>query len=315
MATPSPSPSPSVDQVAGQKRIRPLVLDLKPLAARLRELDDPRIGTARLPRPSRAWWDLGDSSSTLVGLGNRTVMVSAKVDDEAPFAAQRYCDPTPKPGAVALGEILLDAVPGTVNMGVTRPCDQGDRSEHKEGRAFDWGVVGVDPAKVDAVVAQLLAPDKRGNAHAMARRLGIMYIIWNGEIWSGQFADRGWRPYNGHSEHVDHVHFSLSWPGALGHTSFWQVGADEGWVHPMPSVREVLAGLTIWVPPTDEPSESETPSPSESPTPTPPPTTSPKAPTTTPSTSTPRPSKSPTPTTPPPPPPPEPTPTTPPPDP
>ncbi len=53
----------------------------------------------------------------------------------------------------------------------------------------------------------------------MARRLGVMYVIYNRKIWSGWSG--GWENYSGYSPHTDHVHISLSWNGARGHTSFW----------------------------------------------------------------------------------------------
>jgi hypothetical protein len=55
----------------------------------------------------------------------------------------------------------------------------------------------------------------------MARRLGIMYIIWDHRIWTAQSGTEGWRRYTGRNQHVDHVHFSFGWPGARADTSFW----------------------------------------------------------------------------------------------
>ena len=77
----------------------------------------------------------------------------------------------------------------------------------------------------------LLAGDAAGHPYANARRLGIMYIIWNNQIWGSYRAGEGWRAYGqcaAHPEpgydascHRDHIHFSLSWAGAQGRTSFW----------------------------------------------------------------------------------------------
>jgi hypothetical protein len=55
----------------------------------------------------------------------------------------------------------------------------------------------------------------------MARRLGVMYIIWNGRIWGSYRAAEGWRSYGGANPHTDHVHFSFSRAGALKQTSYW----------------------------------------------------------------------------------------------
>lgn len=151
------------------------------------------------------------------------------VDDYAPYQPQRLCHSLPKPGAVALAKLLLDAYPDTTSYGIGRACDAGPRSEHKEGRAFDWGA-GVrddrEAAAVEDLLQRLLATDQDGNEHALARRLGVMYIIWDGHIWSSYRAADGWRPYSGPSAHTDHVHISLSWDGALGRTSLWQVAMD-----------------------------------------------------------------------------------------
>jgi subtilisin family serine protease len=144
------------------------------------------------------------------------------VDPYARYEPQRTCDPFPKPGATLLAASLLDAVPGTTHLGVTRSCDRGPRSEHKEGRAFDWGVGPGEVVAVEEALALLLATDEAGNRHALARRMGIMYIIWDGTIWASYRPDDGWRAYRGPDPHRDHVHVSLSWDGALARTSLWR---------------------------------------------------------------------------------------------
>lgn len=152
------------------------------------------------------------------------------IDDYAPYEPQRLCHAVPKPGAVALAKLLLDAYPGTSSYGIARDCAHGPRSEHKEGRAFDWGADINNPEQAEAVedlLKRLLATDADGNEHALARRLGVMYVIWDGHIWSSYRADDGWRPYAGPSAHTDHVHVSLSWDGALGRTSLWRVAIDQ----------------------------------------------------------------------------------------
>jgi hypothetical protein len=125
--------------------------------------------------------------------------------------------------------VLLSHYPVTTSFGIDRGCDVGGKSEHKEGRAFDWGGNAANPAQ-DAAVSdfignKLLATDKHGNKHAIARRMGIMYFIWNHRIW---FANRGWSDYEGSSPHTDHMHISLSWAGARGETSFWSGKVVKG---------------------------------------------------------------------------------------
>jgi hypothetical protein len=78
-----------------------------------------------------------------------------------------------------------------------------------------------DVARASALLDWLLEKDARGKKYGNARRLGIMYIIWNRRIWSSEQAKDGWRPYAGANPHTNHVHFSFSWAGAMRRTSFW----------------------------------------------------------------------------------------------
>jgi len=111
-------------------------------------------------------------------------------------------------------------------------CSIGGRSEHKEGRAFDW-MLSVDrPAEravAEQFIAWLLDEGPNGEVAYIARRLGVMYVIWNGRIWSASHAARGWLQYRGPNPHTDHLHISLTWSGAMKQTSFWTgVPADVG---------------------------------------------------------------------------------------
>ena len=53
------------------------------------------------------------------------------------------------------------------------------------------------------------------------RRLGIMYVIWDGEILRAYRPHLGWDPYRGPNPHTNHMHISLSWAGARQQTSWW----------------------------------------------------------------------------------------------
>ena len=67
----------------------------------------------------------------------------------------------------------------------------------------------------------------------MARRLGVMYIGWNNQMWRGYDIGRGWDELRGcyaaskagtaydNECHRSHVHISLTWEGAMALTSFW----------------------------------------------------------------------------------------------
>lgn len=70
----------------------------------------------------------------------------------------------------------------------------------------------------------LLATDKAGHQAANARRLGLMFVTWNRRILGTYRLNDGWRPYECTGVtgcHQNHVHFSFSWAGASGSTSFW----------------------------------------------------------------------------------------------
>jgi hypothetical protein len=149
---------------------------------------------------------------------------SVGLDEPAIHVPQLTCDPAAKPGALGFRDLLMTAFPMSRNLGIGRACEAPGVSEHKEGRAFDWGVRTSDPvekAAADAVLGWLLGPDAQGRQFAIARRVGLMYVIWDGHIWSAERAVDGWRPYVGVSDHTDHIHFSFSWPGARAETSFW----------------------------------------------------------------------------------------------
>jgi hypothetical protein len=158
------------------------------------------------------------------------------IEGYAPYRGQTRCRPRPKPGVVAFQQMLEQAYPDSTWFNISRPCDVGGRSEHKEGRALDWARDAADPAQaatVDDLFAWLLATDQHGNTHAHARRMGIMYVIWNRQMWSSW--DQAWEviciqklkhcrdPQDGSivHPHADHVHFSFTRRGARMKTSFW----------------------------------------------------------------------------------------------
>jgi len=146
-----------------------------------------------------------------------------KIDGITWYQPQTGCDSTPKPGVVDFQQLILQTFPQTGDFGISTSCD-GTVSEHHEGRAWDWKVSAYNPSdvhNVNIVLKWLLATDKYGNKYAMARRLGIMYLIWNSQFWSLYHANWGWQPYAGESPHTDHVHISFYWSGALQQTTFW----------------------------------------------------------------------------------------------
>jgi hypothetical protein len=135
----------------------------------------------------------------------------------APVELATTCDRTDKAGVIAFRDFILTHVGGG-DFGIDRPCDIGKASEHPERRAWDW---------------KLFADDA-----AIFRRLGLMYLIWDGQIWSTTYKE--WRAYTGASEHRDHIHFSFSWPGALAQTSFftWLRGGQAP--GPVPATKPAM---------------------------------------------------------------------------
>jgi hypothetical protein len=161
--------------------------------------------------------------------------------DKLPIDGYRYdyarrCVKKPTPGALAM-ESWLEHNSSGVFWGIMR-CERlgpHDYSLHADGRAIDWHLdVHTAPGRKEAerLISLLLAPDRLGNEHALARRMGVQEIIWNCRAWwSGP---GGMEPYSvcydkrGHRIHVDdttahrnHIHIGLNRLGARKLTSFW----------------------------------------------------------------------------------------------
>ncbi|WP_380163732.1 hypothetical protein [Jannaschia sp. R86511] len=137
------------------------------------------------------------------------------------YQGQVTCDPKERPGTVALRSLLARTY-GANKGGIVRSCSSGGRSEHKEGRAYDWMLNAnrsADRSKADKFIVWLTGKDSKGVKAGNARRLGVQYVIWNKRMWSSW--DGRWKKYEGANPHTDHVHISLSWNGAMKRTSFW----------------------------------------------------------------------------------------------
>jgi len=156
----------------------------------------------------------------------RTPNFAKAIDRYAVNDPQDTCSPSAKPGIKDL-RTLFDKTYGKHTAFVGRACDVGGTSEHKEGRALDY-MLNVNNAGERAIANDflnwLLATDQYGNRHAMARRLGVMYIIWNRQQWRAYRPGDGWQSYGGSNPHTDHIHISFSWAGALKQTSWWTGG-------------------------------------------------------------------------------------------
>jgi hypothetical protein len=155
----------------------------------------------------------------------------SSIDAYAAWDEEDTCSRWEKPGVVALKKLVLQAYPTTVDWNYVRACDAGNPSGHQQGTAWDWGIMRngqPQTAVVNDFLNWLLAT-RDGQADAMARRLGIMYIIWNRQIWrsyphnglpAGSWGPRSCDGSPGDC-HTDHVHFSFSWDGAYERTTWW----------------------------------------------------------------------------------------------
>jgi hypothetical protein len=159
----------------------------------------------------------------------------AAIEPLASYVEQTACQPTVRPGTAKLARLLVRTYANyaATAWSSTYACGtDGNRSEHYDGRAIDW-MVDVHNSRqytaARAAIAWLLATDAAGNRYAMARRLGVMYLIYDNRMWGAW--DGRWEPYNNCSHlparqydnacHRTHMHISLAWNGAMGRTSYW----------------------------------------------------------------------------------------------
>ena len=160
--------------------------------------------------------------------------------DELRYDHAKGCRKNMTKGALALVK-WLDRNTGGEYWGGVR-CERLGKSSfsmHAEGRAVDWHLdVGDtrDRSEAERLLAMLFSPDRDGNANALARRMGIIEAIWDcryygfwmsggpGKRYSACEDSRGKlrRDVDPTTAHRNHVHFSLSWPGARMRTSYWR---------------------------------------------------------------------------------------------
>jgi peptidoglycan hydrolase-like protein with peptidoglycan-binding domain len=143
------------------------------------------------------------------------VTLPTAIDPPSPYLPQTSCNPGDMTGVKKLRTLVMSTYAEGGWGAISHGCTEGT-SEHSEGRAWDW-MVDVGDSSERAAAANFLAW-VTANHGKYARRLGIMYVIYNEKIWSIYREDEGWRANSGHK---DHVHISFSWNGARGNTSFW----------------------------------------------------------------------------------------------
>jgi len=157
---------------------------------------------------------------------------AAQIEDYASYEPQTTCHPKPRVGTKVLAAWLKKRFGG--GGGATGRACGGGASEHKDGRAIDWTLDATKKADrriAKAFLATVFAADEEGNTHALARRMGIMYVIWNDHMYSAwdQFEPEDYLSSSCKSKrkcsktlrHRDHVHISLSVAGAKGRTSWY----------------------------------------------------------------------------------------------
>lgn len=147
------------------------------------------------------------------------------------------CSKAKRPGMVAFQRWLERQARGA-SWGTYR-CEKwgkGSASLHAEGRAIDWHLDRSKPAdrrEAKRLILLLLAPDRAGNAQALARRMGVAEIIWDCGYWQAGMpsfkkygacyskAGRLKKKVDATQAHRNHVHFGLTKSGAAKKTSFW----------------------------------------------------------------------------------------------
>ncbi len=158
----------------------------------------------------------------------------SSIDPPARYEVEDTCSPTAKPGALVLVRLLEQTYGTSIVNNIVRACSS-ELTGHKEGRAIDWMTNSRNSAQradAESFINWLLAPDAYGNSFAMARRLGVMYLIWDGRIYGLYNPVRGWAEYNhclttytdrsyDTTCHRNHVHISMSWDGAMERTSYY----------------------------------------------------------------------------------------------
>jgi len=163
-----------------------------------------------------------------------TAASALPVDDFGSYQPQTGCSPKAKPGTLKLAAWLQKTYQGSGSLGISRSCNDGGVSEHKEGRAFDWEInvhSARDRGYAAAFLERAFATDAAGNKAALARRMGIMYIIWNDHIYASydHFSKRAYKnsgctklaTCGDTLRHRDHMHISLTRAGGAGTTSFY----------------------------------------------------------------------------------------------
>ena len=157
----------------------------------------------------------------------------APVEPYAGYQPQTACAPKAKPGTLALRRWVVKVHGGSYGS-ISRACRGTSVSEHKEGRAFDWTLDAAkagDRARAARFLNRIFATGPSGEPAELARRMGVMYVIWSDRIYASydRFQARAYRSPSCKRlatcsktlRHRDHMHISLTRGGGLGRTSWY----------------------------------------------------------------------------------------------
>jgi hypothetical protein len=155
-------------------------------------------------------------------------------EDYARYEGQTRCEKRAQPGTRELADWINRRFDGGTAVASLRACT-GGVSEHKDGRAIDWSMDATrasDRAEVDRFLRKLFKADANGEKDARARRMGVMYVIWDDHMYASyrnEFAPSDYlsssckrkRDCSKTLRHRDHVHISLSKAGGRAETSWY----------------------------------------------------------------------------------------------
>ena len=155
------------------------------------------------------------------------------LEDYASYQPQTRCSPKAKPGTKQLSRWIVNHFDGGYGP-ISRPCRSGGTSEHKEGRAFDWTLDATrkaDRLRAAAMLERIFRARQDGEGHVLARRMGIMYVIWNDHMYSAydrfeksDYLSSSCPTTKGCSatlRHRNHLHISLTRKAARAETSWY----------------------------------------------------------------------------------------------
>ena len=155
------------------------------------------------------------------------------LEDYASYQPQTGCSPTAKPGTKQLSRWVVNHFDGGYGP-IGRPCRSGGTSEHKEGRAFDRTLDATkkaDRQRAAVMMERIFRARRDGQEHVLARRMGIMYIIWNDHMYSAdnRFEKRDYLSSSCTAKadcsttlrHRNHMHISLIRKAARAETSWY----------------------------------------------------------------------------------------------